>query len=224
MLAEFLEALFNDGRVVVPKLKPLRAEQLSQADRALQHYEQIGRQAFPGQAPPFDIQAGRWAAVSIFRACQFAIDRDLGVAAIRDTLRPIDGERTISTHYSVDLCMRFLPSVYQLAQVDAEDDPLLAVLKQWAVDWPLSSVGMPLRASPDLDVILQHAAARQCYIDRVVAANDRHAMRFPVVREHVAAAIGMHPDLAPDVHRTLTELGEGIANNGDESDELEGNR
>ena len=142
-LAQFLTSLFEDGRVVVPQLRPLTEEELVRADEVLVSYERIQRDVFPGTPPQFHLSAGRWAAIQLFRACQFAIFRDLGVAEIDEELgRPFPEAKTPAAHYSVDLTFRVLPDLWRHSQAAAEQDPLLAVLVRWAREWPLASVGI----------------------------------------------------------------------------------
>lgn len=56
---------------------------------------------------------------------------------------PIQFVQQASIHYSVDLFFRFLPDFVRLAKAASMEDPLIDRLKQWAVIWPVSGMGVP---------------------------------------------------------------------------------
>jgi hypothetical protein len=78
----------------------------------------------------------------------------------------------------------------RLARSDAENDPLLNYLRQWAAAWPLSSVGMPDIAPSSIEPIVSHPCLMRIYRDRVLARNDRSRRGDPRVEEDVRQALG----------------------------------
>ena len=111
-----------------------------------------------------------------------------------------------AVQYSVDVMMRFLPDLIRHASAVPREDPLMATLYGWAADWPLSSVGVPLDRPVDaaaVESIVSDRALLTLYVDRIVARKDLSRLSHPSVVEAVRAAIGIHADLAPEVHAAL---------------------
>ena len=139
-LSQFLERLFEEGRVTVSAPEPVQADELQAAEATLAALEAVYRLDLPGEPRRWRCAAARWAAVSLFHACQFVAFRNAGEEMIAAALRrgpPFPRPQAASLHYSVDLTFRFLPDLMRLARTDAENDPLLGYLRQWAIDWPL---------------------------------------------------------------------------------------
>ena len=78
----------------------------------------------------------------------------------------------------------------RLARSDAENDPLLGYLRQWAADWPLSSVGLPDVTPSSIEPIVSHPCLLGIYRDRIIARNDRSRLGDPRVEEAVQQAVG----------------------------------
>ncbi len=169
-LSRFLERLFEEGRVAVSTPEPIQADELQAAEETLAALEAIYRLDLPGEPPPLAMPAARWAAVSLFHACQFVAFRNAGEEMIAAALgTPVPAAAAASLHYSVDLTFRFLPDLMRLARTDAENDPLLGYLRQWAVDWPLSSIGIPDVTPSSIEPIVSHPCLLNIYRDRVIA-------------------------------------------------------
>jgi hypothetical protein len=196
-LASFLRSLFEDGRVHVPSLASISDAELITADAELTAFEAIYRLELPGQPPAFDLVATRWAAVAFYHACQFVVHRDLPAEALQPALgQPCSKPRSPSVDYSVDLVFRLLPDLLNLARSAAENDPLVAHLRQWAREWPLSSVGVPGLEKLDCSSFVDHPSLLALYVDRILARNDAGRLDDDRVRLAVVAAVGMHRELA----------------------------
>ena len=85
-LSQFLERLFEEGRVTVSAPEPVPADELRAAERTLAALEAVYRLDLPGEAPPLSLAAARWAAVSLFHACQFVAFRNAGEEMIAAAL------------------------------------------------------------------------------------------------------------------------------------------
>jgi len=190
-LSQFLEHLFDEGRVMVSAPEPAPADELSAADATLAALEAVYRLDLPGEPPPLSPPAARWAAVSLFYACQFVAFRNAGEEMIAVALAsPVPPAEPASLHYSVDLTFRFLPDLLRLARSDAENDPLLGYLQQWAAAWPLSSVGLPGVTPSSIEPIVRDPCLLSIYCDRVIARNDRSRRSDPRVEDAVRQAVG----------------------------------
>ena len=194
-LSQFLDRLFEEGRVAVSPPEPVQADELQAAEDTLAALEAVYRLDLPGEPPPLAIAAARWAAVSLFHACQFVAFRNAGEEMIAAALgTPVPEAEATSLHYSVDLTFRFLPDLMRLARTDAENDPLLGYLRQWAVDWPLSSVGIPDVTPSSIEPIVSHRCLLNIYRDRIIARlHSPWNTGFPGdprIEEAVAQAVG----------------------------------
>lgn len=197
---QFLETLLGEGRAAVPPLGPIPAEQIAAADDVLARYERLWRQECPSAVPNFRVEAARWAAEQFCLACQFAIFRSVDEQAIHTALATAyANDAGPDVHYSVDLVFRFLPDLVKFVHAASTKDPLENILRGWAHEWPLSSVGMKGIEVANLAVLYESSGLMTLYIDRVFTHGDQSRLEDEVVREHVLAAVGMYPDLAPNL-------------------------
>lgn len=192
MLAE----LWEHGRVQIP-YGSLEGDSDPQRVRAvLSEFEKCARLEFPGEPPEFDPDAAAWAAESLFQVCRLAVIRDLEVdQELQKVLATPPTPADASSHYSVDLVFRFLPDVLRLARALAEGDPLVAVIRTWCANWPLSSVGVAGLEVVQIEPLLRHAGLRTQYVDRILAHGDASRMTDERVRDAVRQAIGVHESL-----------------------------
>jgi hypothetical protein len=98
--------------------------------------------------------------------------------------------------YSVDLTFRHLPDVFKFAKGLAPDDILVTILKENAVFWNFSSVGMDVGADIAHGNVLAHPSLRIAYIDRIIEAKDIKRVNSDAMREGVETALG---DYAPQL-------------------------
>ncbi|MEM7383342.1 MAG: hypothetical protein AAF514_00225 [Verrucomicrobiota bacterium] len=207
LLSTFLTDLFESGKVAVPlggfenPLDPTDAHALLQTEEARE------RLRAPHNAPDYQPEAALTGATILFRACQALVDRDLSPTLLEDVLTIPDLPSDHETIYSLDLTLRFLPDLFELARARSPEDPLVRQLSEMAEKWPLSSVGIPdlETDSEAVDHLLGHPSLRQTYIDRVFKRTDISRLNHPGVREGVATAIGAFPELAPAAFRALLE-------------------
>jgi hypothetical protein len=207
-LTSFLEALWEDGRVKVAPPGDVAPDDRAEAERRLVELERIAAADLPGEPPSYDGAAAIWGAEMLYRACQFAVFRDLGRENIAAAFaEPCPGQATAAQHYSVDLTFQFLPDLHRLTRQAAPADPLVAKVAEWAALWPLSSVGIaeisPARAA--LDIVVAQPALRRLYVDRIIARADASRLTDERVREAVCTALGLHLDLAGDLAKHLRD-------------------
>lgn len=202
----FLDALFEHGRVRVGPLASdlteiWSAEDSSAVKSLLLAREIASRCDFPGLAPPFAWDVGRWAVMQLYLACQFVVYRHVSREQLALSLRvSCPAADDASQHYSADLVLRFLPDLYRIAHAASSEDPLCDCLLQWAAHWPMSSVGMDGVVPDESRVaeLCRHPGLLRVYVDRVVARQDRSRLHCPIVRAAVQDALGLYPErLAP---------------------------
>lgn len=197
---QFLETLLGEGRAAVPALGPIPAQQKAAAVDVLARYELLWRREGPSPVPDYCPEAASWAGEQFCLACQFAIFRDVDEQAMHAALATsLASDSGPGVHYSVDLVFRFLPDLAKFVHTASSDDPLEKILRGWASDWPLSSVGMQGIEVTNLESFYESTGLMTLYIDRVIALSDRSRLADDKVREHVLAAVGMYPDLVPNL-------------------------
>ncbi len=202
-LPVFLRAAFADGRVRMPLVGSdgeslaFSDEDLDEAARVLSELETAERLEFPFEAPMFSPAAAQWAARMLYRACQFAVDRDASADVVARILgEPCPLGACPDSIYSIDLTFRFLTDVQRHVKNMPQDDPVAAALGHWATAWPFSSVGMNVATSVNLDVVLSHAGLRRRYADRVILAGDNVRAEHEATRTAIEEAVGGHDALA----------------------------
>ncbi len=205
-LPEFLVELFRGSRVHVAALSEFTADERQNAARVLTEWDQACRSDMPENAPPFCKTTAVWGAERFYRACQFLVFRDCSAEAIAAelTLARPKAAAPASAAYSVDLTWRFLPDLLKLASGLASDDPLVNHLWRWAVEWPLSSVGVPNLGEVDVSGFVEDPCLRTLYVDRIIARRDRTRLTDERVRDAVREALGAFPELAPEIGALLT--------------------
>lgn len=212
-LAPFLSALFADGRVHVAAGDPAptdtkRADMelagTDQVDAELLAFERDRRDDLPATPPAVELEAARYGALMLYRACQFLVFRDVDPETIQHELsREITGSLSPSSHYSVDLTLRYLPDVVRLACGASEEDPLVTELIRLSGQWPLSAVGISGAEAGDATAIVSDPCLLRLYVDRIIARQDLGRLNDEQVRAAAAQAIGAFPQLAPAVSAAL---------------------
>jgi hypothetical protein len=204
--ASFLSSLFESGRVRVTGQRELPEDELHAGDEVLRTFELLYRLELPGEPPALDPKAARWAAVLFFRACQFALYRDVPASIIEEELSARAPFRASpSVCYSVDLVFRLLPDLARFARSAAENDPLVGHLERLGREWPLSSVGMPDLGAVDVRAFIDDPCLLALYVDRILAARDVSRLSDARVRDSVAQALGLHPELSPALADALKQ-------------------
>lgn len=189
----FIRTLLFDGNVAVENLMPFEEPDVAIASQTLREFEALYREDLPAGMPEFDVQAALWSAQAFFRACQFAMFREIDAVTMQrefDALKqPTD---STASHYSVHLIFRFLPDLVRLTKSISKEDPLNVKVQQWAEDWPLSSIGLRNVASPKLDKILSHQSLMKMYIDRIIEKDAFENISSAKLRDQICIALGAH--------------------------------
>ncbi len=206
-LAGFLSQLVSDGMVVLPPLAdPLDVNSEGLPDVLLALDAQARAEA-PCVAPVFDVASATWAVEAIYRACAVFVDRDKDEDAAAALLTPAKAgpDPSPAVIWSVDLVFVQLSELWRLAKGLREDDVLRHYIVAVGSHWPLSSVGIPgcTLESDSLRSIEVNPCLRQLYIDRILRCGDLDRLRETWVRTAVAAAVGPHGELAPQIARAL---------------------
>ena len=208
-LPVFLQDILDDGCATIEGVAAVTDDDRAAAAEILTEFERRCRIDFPGDPPAFSQPAAVWAAEMLFNACRCLLFRAIDEAGIEELLsQPFPGECDASAHWSVDLSFALLPDLIARARSASPDDPLLKILKRWANDWPLSSVGVADVEPADVDAVVSHQGLLRLYCDRIVARKDFTRLTHATVYREIEYSLGAHPELAPEFNRRLQTVEE----------------
>jgi MoxR-vWA-beta-propeller ternary system domain bpX4 len=197
----FIESIQDSGHVIVDTEMPAEGSAIESAIRSM---DAMWRAELAFEAPELMMSAAIWAAVRMYRACQFFVFREIEAPVIERDLRvPLPQAHTPSVCYSVDLSLRLLPELLQLVRGLSNDDPLVLALTELARAWPLSSVGLANPGEIDLGGFIDHPCLRQLYVDRIIERNDLSRLNDPRVAAAVRSSLGAYPELAPAIAKAM---------------------
>lgn len=192
-LTSFIEDLLRTGNVTVaPEIIAFDTQDIQQAETALLQFHASDSLNLPGTAPSFHASAAVWAAIYLYRSIQLTLLRNLDEEAVRGLLTPFPGEMTAAAAYSADLTLRYLPTVMEFAKGLSPKDVLVILMKETALHWPYSSVGMEIQEQPDINDIINDPCLKYSYIDRIIEARDMNRCGNAQVNALVAEALGAH--------------------------------
>lgn len=190
-LKQFIQDIIQQGKVVVEgNVTPFTDEDIQAAIQPLHEHYEHQKQELTGTVPAFDAAAAIWAAGFLYRAVQLVMLRDLGEEAVNKLLTPYDGVISPEAILSVDLSFRYLPNLVGLAKGLAPEDVLVKRLREAAVQWPFSSVGMKVEGELNIEVIMNNTCVRSAYIDRIISARDIKRCNNTHVNEYIQEALG----------------------------------
>jgi hypothetical protein len=197
-LVVFLHALANTGRAVVSPNSPDMDD--ADATPVLEQIDATARAEHALALPAFSVGAALWSARLFHQLCRFVACRDIGEDQIRAACAvQCPEQRSPDTDWSVDLTMRHLTRLFQIARHLSNADPLIEQIKLIAAAWPLSSVGIPELEGLHLDSLIGSPALRRMYADRIIAAGDSSRLGDEQLDDVLRGDLGIHRDLAPDI-------------------------
>jgi hypothetical protein len=202
-LTSFVDKLLTEGVAVVAAEAELPGADAA-TESLLAAWEQAAREELSGQAPAFLAPAALWAAEIFYHACRCVSCRDIAETEMTRLLqKPCPVPRGAPTDWSVDLIFRQLPTLHRLARHLSQGDPLVQLLLQLALRWPLSSVGVALAESPDLSSFIDEPSLKRLYVDRILETGDVSRLGDPRIDDYLRAALGAYPELCPGIARKL---------------------
>lgn len=207
-VCKFLRELFEHGRVAVaqPATRAELVEETAEARQLLEDRANVVALSLAfsaGTTPqvPLDLDVAHWAARQFYRASQCVVYRELDGEAMRKVLsEPCPSAPPASQHFSADLTFAFMPDLWRISSAASEQDPLVEQLREWAIVWPLSSVGIPRIDPRHVDELLADNTLLQLYVDRILKKQDWSRMKdqnvLAAARRSVGAYIDEWPQLA----------------------------
>lgn len=196
MLTGFIIGLLQGtGTVVANQIQAFEDDDVRSAITIIQQYYTRDILEMPGTAPVFCPEAAGWSAQYLYRMIQLMLLRHVEKERIQELLPACTVPLSPELIYSADLVLRYLPDVFSLAKSLSPEDPLVKQIVATAVEWPFSSVGIPLPIDPDLGPILSHSSLQRAYIDRIIDAKDITRCNTPFIHALVQEALGNYPEI-----------------------------
>ncbi len=190
-LTNFLTHLVEEGHAYMDNaIQPFDPDDWQNAADFLQTVYQNDCLDMPDRPPQYLAAAALWAAQFFYRAVQCTVLRDLEAETVKELLKPYPEPPTPEAIYSIDLTFRHLPDLFKLAKGLAPDDILVTILRENAVRWHFSSVGMDVGADITHAHVLAHPSLRLAYTDRIIQAKDIKRVNSDAIRELVETALG----------------------------------
>ena len=181
------------GKVSVKgQIDPFDGNDTDQAKQLLKKYYEEDRIEMPYTAPEYSEEAALWAAEYLYKAVQLTVLRDAGEEVIKEHLKSYTGHTNPSAIFSADLLLRYLPQLFELAKGLAPDDILVQELRNTALQWPFSSIGIELEQPAADEIILENLSLRYAYIDRIIGAKDKQRIKNPLVTNYIHEVTGEH--------------------------------
>ena len=167
-LAEFLQTLFEEGRIVLKgRPEPSEADR-SAALRVLEPAFDLHRLDVAGPPIAFDPASALAAGELTWRAGWFLVNRSDSAQEMGRRLREPRPPITAGEHLSADVCFRFLPQVQRRARAIAPGDGLADFLADLLRAWPLSGVLSDLAEGPeDVGELGGHPGLWMLYAERL---------------------------------------------------------
>ncbi|HTL28051.1 MAG TPA: hypothetical protein VL282_02470 [Tepidisphaeraceae bacterium] len=193
-IQQFWDQLHEGGRVTVADALPIESKDLA---RAIEETDAVWRLELAFDPPALVMHAATWAALRIYRACQFLVYREIDAETVaRDLKMACPDAPSPAVCYSVDLAFRALPDLSNLARAISPEDVLAKGIAELGRQWPLSSVGMQDIGDVDADPFIEDRSLRQLYVDRIIERQDVSRLKDERVKRAVRGALAGVPEFA----------------------------
>jgi len=153
---------------------------------------QLEKLNYPFVVPEFNKEAAIWAAEVVYSAAQLILYRQHEEYELEDLFPKTTIEITPSTILSVDLCLRFIPTMIEQLKIIDSEDALLPILEKEIKKWHFSGVNYELHIEEnDLNVIFTNPCLEQLYIDRIIKYKNIKLASNSLLNERIRANLGM---------------------------------
>jgi len=203
MFAEFVHEVWNAQRYIVPPSAEDFPRQLdTELTEALNACFAADLLEAPAGAPSPDLTVALQGARVIWVAGRALVIRELPESFLQEmTGLPAPGDPAVI--YSMDLFLRFLPSIYRLAARIAPEDPLVKQTEIILPAWPLSAVGSGVCEEGALEPILSNEYLRLMLLDRIIKKQDFLPLQHLQVRQAMRQRLGSHSESFPAIHQAI---------------------
>lgn len=194
-LSIFLQNLLSKGEVIVESnIIKFEEKDDQEVINILEKYYQEDKLEMPYLAPEFLPSAGLWAIKYFYYSIQSALLREIDEKTISDLLKDFELEKSPEAIYSVDLVFRHLPQLFDFIRALAPDDFLVKCIKEIAIKWPFSSVGIDFEDDFNIDNILKNKSLTYSYIDRIISYKDIKRIKNQKIMNLVEEVLGNYSE------------------------------
>jgi len=148
---------------------------------------------YPFEAPHFDAQAALWGAKTVYFSAQLILQRQDTHKELQKLFANEPENVNPSSILSVDLCLRFLPHLYnELKNIDPLD-PLLNLLTPIMEKWHYSAIGLLMsHENLNFECYLSNPTVKQLYLDRIIQEKAIEWAEFPQINTVINANLGFY--------------------------------
>ncbi|WP_296150654.1 hypothetical protein [uncultured Flavobacterium sp.] len=181
----FLETIYHlrtiEQIILYDKVMKVSAQEEKETIDFLQDEYEREELDYPFQAPIFEEKASLWASKIVYFASQFLLNRENTNKDLDEFLPKYNGQITVSTHLSADLCLRFLPQVLQeFKRIDA-DDIIIPILENHLKTFHYSAIGFE-NSVENIDFkLFENDCFKQLYLNRITERKDIELSKIPEI-------------------------------------------
>lgn len=192
-LTAFISDLIYKGEVIVPaEMGHFTATDEKDCVDLLEKYYEEDKLEYAYTAPEFCTEAALWAARYFYYAVQLAVIREADDRVIKEKLYKLEGEKSPSVIYSIDLIFRQLPSLLFLVKGLAPSDPLVKNIEQAITDFILAAPAANIEATPAIHLLQENTFLWSLFIDRVIDHKNKHFLKNIQVSTAVSETLGAY--------------------------------
>ncbi len=166
----------------------------------------IERNTYTFDLPTFDPTAALWAAKTIYYAAQLLLYRDFEAKNVKELVYNYEGEMNVSSMFSADLCLRFIPDLITELKTINSEDPLVEILENIAYTWHYSSIHYTFYEKElDFSLIMKDKILKKAYCERVILYKNRKLALHEALTSEIKSQLGAHAAIFwNELHTELT--------------------
>ncbi|KYP15341.1 hypothetical protein [Flavihumibacter sp. CACIAM 22H1] len=148
---------------------------------------------YPFHTLEFDKAAALWAARYLYTTAQLLLYRTYSVEQLPMLLAGFKDDLTPEAILSADLCLRFLPDLFDLANKLDYSDPIQSCIVSTLSIWQYSGIKIAdATLTPKLEIIFSNPCLKQLYLNRILETDNPYLKKHPVIQQELSAIAGIY--------------------------------
>jgi hypothetical protein len=200
-LTNFLKELWETGSASVDRDLEFTDKELEDCHSLLIHYEKNARLNVPENLPGFNVGMAVHAVQLFYNISQMVVNRDFSENLIDECFSRVEkfeDEKDLTTVWSVDLIFQHLPSLLKIAKNLSEGDSLCQRIIELSENFPLSSVGIPLKKCHD-GFLFENSSLTIIYLNRIIENQAVDRLTNEKTYNILMETLGQHSTLCKDL-------------------------
>jgi len=181
----------TNSLVLFGRIDEVTVAQEEQVIWLLEYYYSKEAIGYPDIAPPFDKEAAAWSSKILFYAAQLVMYREHSGDTLVSFFPTYKQPKSAAAIITVDLSLRFLPSILKyLEQIDIEDELIILlkeILREWHYSGLLSNMNLE---EVDLELTLSDTCLRKLYVDRIIENKRKKMGQKEELKPFVLSVLG----------------------------------